>query len=61
MYARPKNFLWGSGLALSLKEGPVKCAKVCLDGKNNFSSRFRIENVHIKVGRWSKKGKIMST
>ena len=29
MYLRPKNFLLGSGLAFSLKEDPVRCAKVC--------------------------------
>ena len=27
--ARPKKFLWGWLLALNIKDGPVKCAKVC--------------------------------
>ena len=29
VYLRPKNFLLGSSLAFSLKEDPVRCAKVC--------------------------------
>ena len=28
VYARPKKFLMGSFLALSIKDGPVKCVKV---------------------------------
>ena len=28
-YTRPKNFLLGSSLAFTLKEGSVRCAKVC--------------------------------
>ena len=29
VYLRPKLFLLGSSLAFSLKEDPVRCAKVC--------------------------------
>ena len=29
VYLRPKMFLLGSSLAFSLKEDPVRCAKVC--------------------------------
>jgi hypothetical protein len=29
VYARAKHFIWGSFLALSIKDGPEKCAKVC--------------------------------
>ena len=29
VYLRPKIFLLGSSLAFSLKEDPVRCAKVC--------------------------------
>ena len=29
VYTRPKIFLFGSSLAFTLKEGPVRCAKVC--------------------------------
>ena len=29
VYVRPKIFLLGSSLAFNLKEGPVRCAKVC--------------------------------
>ena len=29
VYTRPKNNLLGSSLAFTLKEGPVRCAKVC--------------------------------
>ena len=29
VYTRPKKNLFGSSLALTLKEGPVRCAKVC--------------------------------
>ena len=29
VYIRPKKFLLGSSLTFNLKEGPVRCAKVC--------------------------------
>ena len=29
VYARPKIFLLGSSLVFNLKEGPVRCGKVC--------------------------------
>ena len=29
VYIRPKQILMGSSLAFNLKEGPVRCAKVC--------------------------------
>ena len=29
VYIRPKKFLLGSSLPFNLKEGPVRCAKVC--------------------------------
>ena len=29
VYIRPKKILLGSSLAFNLKEGPVRCAKVC--------------------------------
>ena len=29
VYTRPKKNLLGSSLAFTLKEGPVRCAKVC--------------------------------
>ena len=29
LYLTPKTFLMGSSLAFSLKEDPVRCAKVC--------------------------------
>ena len=29
VYLRPKKILMGSSLAFNLKEGPVRCAKVC--------------------------------
>ena len=30
VYTRPKKNLLGSSLAFTLKEGPVRCAKVCI-------------------------------
>ena len=29
VYIRPKKNLLGSSLAFNLKEGPIRCAKVC--------------------------------
>ena len=49
VYVRPKKNLLGSSLAFNLKEGPVRCAKVCDKSwvilgiilvKTNFFVRF---------------------
>ena len=47
VYTRPKEYLFGSSLAFTLKEGPVRCAKVC--------NKSWVILMHITVGRLKEK------
>ena len=48
LYLTPKIFLMGSSLAFSLKEDPVRCAKVCDKSWVILKNPYKVDSCSLK-------------